>query len=344
MIKAILKKAASLPGAYQLNRHLTRHRPAILMYHGLTTNPDLEDWTQVDVNDFMAQMHYLRHHYHPVSLRKVYTMLQTGRIEPHAVALTFDDGYKSNFDLALPILKDLNIPATVFVASDFILRHEKHHRYLWPDFITALLKSYPHDNIDLGRFNLGQYDLSSSRTIYRSRSEICEILKSVASSRKDEVVSSLYDRFGDNIDHDSFPDYCPMSMEEVRKLSAESLITIGAHSRSHPILSQLETDDLHDEIVGGKTDLEELTGSPVTEFAYPNGRWCDIDNRVVDLAARHFLCAVTTEAGLNHAGQDKYLLRRIGIGRNLSVSEFGAILSGAYYWGQKTISRLQDAG
>jgi len=340
MIKTLVKKAAAMPGLSAFPRHITRHRPAILMYHGLSGNPETQDWTQVRIDDFKTQMRYLRDHCRPVSLGHLAAFLETGDIAPHSVAVTFDDGYKSNYDSAYPILKELGIPATIFVTSGFILQREEHHRYLWPDFITALLKTRAGQKLDLEDYGFGQYDLTSPRNIYASREALCEHLKSIAATETDRIILDLYKKHNESLDHARFADYRPMTAEQLRSLASGDLVTIGAHSRTHPILSRLAPDMLEEEIVGSKRDLEEMTGAEITEFAYPNGRRQDINGEAYELTTRNFDCAVTTEAGLNPIGHDKYLLRRIGIGRNLGIPEFKTQLSGIYYMFQKKITGI----
>jgi peptidoglycan/xylan/chitin deacetylase (PgdA/CDA1 family) len=200
------------------------------------------------------------------------------------------------------------------------------------------------ENLDLREYGLGQFDLTSKRNIYKARNQIIEYLKASHSVRKDEIVSALKADFGDRIDHDRFEDYLPMSVEEVKHISQDGLVTIGAHSRNHQILSRLGVEALSDEIVGSKQDLAEITNTEIVEFAYPNGRMSDINQQVVDITRRHFDCAVITEVGLNRPGDNKYLLRRIGIGRNMSLRKFRAILSGVYFWTRRKTGRLQEAG
>ncbi len=343
MIRALIKKTAGLSGPGKIIRYVTRFNPRILMYHGLTENPTTREWTQVAIDTFKEQMQYLRQFFHPVSLREMVAMLESGKIEPHAVTVTFDDGYKSNYDLAYPILKELGIPATIFITSRFVMPQSNRYLYLWPDLISVILKSHAPTAIDLDDLSLGQYNLSSERNIYSAHNEICERLKSVASTDNENVVAALYERFGDTIDDNRFSDFSPMTPENVRRLAADDLITIGAHSQNHPILSRLEPARLEEEIVGSKRDLEEITGVSISEFAYPNGRWRDINREVVEITARHFECAVLTETGLNLTGHNKYLLRRIGIGSNLDFRQYRAMLSGVYYIGQKPIVRLEEA-
>jgi peptidoglycan/xylan/chitin deacetylase (PgdA/CDA1 family) len=335
MTAGLIKKAIAATGGWRPFRWFNRSRPIILMYHGLTNNPAVDDWTQVPVAEFEKQMDFLVRHYRVTPLAELVQGLEAAEFPPYTAAVTFDDGYRSNHSLAYPILKRRRIPATFFVTSGFINNQGMAASYLWPDFVTALALSHPGPTLDLRPLDLGQWQLSSRRTRYDARAVICERLKSLPDPDRQSMIHGLAGEFGGSIDPDRFGDYCPMSPSELRELAADDLITIGAHSRTHPILSRLGRERLIDEVVGSKEDLEAMIGKTVTCFAYPNGRRQDINRDTVTLVAERFDCAVTTEAGVNPAGQNKYLLRRIGVGRNLPLSQFALLISGVRFVLQK---------
>jgi len=338
MSRRLIKKTLGLCGGASLARRLTRYRPRILMYHGLTQDGDVRDWTQVHVDNFRAQMGYLKSAFHPISLEKLVDSLETGDISPLAVAVTFDDGYKSNLELALPILHEFGIPATIFVTSGFIAGESAAPAYLWPDLITMILLSIPENELDLNRLDAGKFAFSTLAERYTARNRLAEYLKTVENHKKDEIVDWMQKTYGRHIAYDRFPHFRPLSLDDLRRLAGNDLVTIGAHSRTHPILSRLKEEDLAPEIVGGKEDLERMTGRMVTQFAYPNGRRQDINKATLDITARHFSSAVTTEAGLSRSGMNKYLLPRIGVGRSLAMPEFRMHLAGIYHMFRKPVT------
>ncbi len=340
MSKRLIKKALGLCGAASIARRVTRRRPRILMYHGLTRDRDIGDWTQVHVDDFRAQMNYLKSAFHPMPLGKLVDSLETGDIPPRAVAVTFDDGYKSNYELALPILRELGIPATIFVTSGFVSGNDSPPAPLWPDLVTMICLSIPDDELDLTRFDVGKFALTTPDNRRASRRRLVEYLKTIPNRRKNDMVDWLRKTYGDRIAYDRFSHLRPLSPDELRHLADDDLITIGAHTRSHPILSRVDADDLAAEIIGGKIDLERMTDREVFHFAYPNGSRRDISDAAVSIAAGHFGSSVTTVPGLNLRGNHKYLLRRIGIGSNLTLGEFKMILSGLYHLYQKPVLSL----
>ncbi len=91
---------------------------SILMYHSIGDN---KAFFTVRPDMFDTQMRYLKERgFSVVPLRALIKKMQTGESVAGYVAITFDDGYKDNFDIALPILKKYGFPATIFVISGLI--------------------------------------------------------------------------------------------------------------------------------------------------------------------------------------------------------------------------------
>lgn len=100
----------------------------------------------------------------------------------------------------------------------------------------------------------------------------------------------------------------------------EGGMEIGAHTRSHPRLRQCSNTQLHDEIAGSKTDLEDVLGAPVTQFCYPYG---DMDDRVADVTrASGYAAATTTRRGRAIIGTDLWRLPRVQVARHHILPQF----------------------
>jgi peptidoglycan/xylan/chitin deacetylase (PgdA/CDA1 family) len=99
-----------------------------------------------------------------------------------------------------------------------------------------------------------------------------------------------------------------MNDNQVRAWHAAGM-EVGAHSRTHPRLTNCTGTELQNEIGGCKFDLETLTGSPVTQFCYPYGDLnVKVSNAVRDAG---FEAATTTQRGRARVGDDPFLFRRI---------------------------------
>ena len=98
----------------------------ILLYHHITTDKftNEESVSLISPSDFRLHMTAIKVHFNPISLRKYYeyVMCDDGSVTlpENPIVVTFDDGYLSNYEIAYPILKSLEIPATIFVVTDTV--------------------------------------------------------------------------------------------------------------------------------------------------------------------------------------------------------------------------------
>lgn len=98
----------------------------ILLYHHIT-NDEFSDWEAISLispKDFRLHMTAIKVHFTPISLREYYNYVacEDGSVDipDNPIIVTFDDGYLSNYEIAYPILKELEIPATIFVVTDTV--------------------------------------------------------------------------------------------------------------------------------------------------------------------------------------------------------------------------------
>ena len=117
-----------------------------------------------------------------------------------------------------------------------------------------------------------------------------------------------------------------MTHDELVEVSGSPLITIGAHSHCHNILTQLSVEDMKDSVRTSKKLLEEWTGRRVRYFSYPNGNFNDA---VVDIVeGLGFECAFTTVSRPWSKEDSAFTIPRIGVGRYDSLESFKIKVSG----------------
>jgi peptidoglycan/xylan/chitin deacetylase (PgdA/CDA1 family) len=109
----------------ELARFCNRAKTMILCYHGITQRlgPDPEDRSAIAVDRslFLSQLNYLKRHYNLIALRDYLVARQSGKPLPrHSVILTFDDGLRNFLTVTAPILKRLDLPATMFLVTDHV--------------------------------------------------------------------------------------------------------------------------------------------------------------------------------------------------------------------------------
>jgi peptidoglycan/xylan/chitin deacetylase (PgdA/CDA1 family) len=274
---------------------------SILIYHRVVPEPDPLVPEQVCANDFDRQLTMLDRWFTVLSLREAVVRLGDGTLPVRAACVTFDDGYADNVTVALPILRKRGVSATFFLAAGFL-----NGKRMWNDSVIETVRRARGDTLDAHCVGLGAIGISS---IDQRRRTIGVLLRSLKYLPVDERQRRV-EEFASGVASE-LPCDLMMTDEQVRRLHASGM-GIGAHTLSHPILARLDNADAEVEIRDSKHRLEALTGTPVTLFAYPNGK-PGIDYRAehVDMVRQlGFEAAVSTAWGVARAGTDVYQLPR----------------------------------
>jgi peptidoglycan/xylan/chitin deacetylase (PgdA/CDA1 family) len=287
------------------------------MYHEvLDDEQNVDAWTVIRASEFRKQMEYLKSHHDVISLDAACELMRNGgRIKAKYAVVTFDDGYSGNRRVVLPIMAELNLPFTVFCATGSI---EQGEPYWWDRVIHSALAC--RKTVMLTDMLLGTYDFDTRLRGEFRWNEIHRLLtdlKSVERQRREQIVNAITRQTGES--QQSGP-LRPMTPKQVRELADAGLATIGAHSHTHDILTQLTPEEAEDNILRSKKKLEAWTGKRVDYFSYPNG---DYSPALMCAAERAgFLAAMSTEERAWRHTDDVYAIPRIGIGRFDSLKKF----------------------
>jgi peptidoglycan/xylan/chitin deacetylase (PgdA/CDA1 family) len=305
-LKAALIEAIGVT-SWMLGRLLSQGRLTVLTYHSVTSAYDpLASFEQITAATFREQMSLVSRHFTVLPLMEAIEHLQRGTLPANALAITFDDGYLNNHDVALPILKSLGLTATFFVSTGYMegglmfndLIMEALRRTRKDDFVVPT-EVDPSGRLELqnapGRVKAFKRLAAYAKYLPDSeRAAFClETWRSLVPSNAAEMPRLM------------------MSAEHVRNLHQQGM-TIGGHSHSHPIFTSCSLDKVREEVILNRDTLHNLIGEPPEVFAYPNGR----ANRDYTLAHARLLeeagyrCAVTTEIGVCCPGMDLYQLPR----------------------------------
>lgn len=332
----MLKPKALLKAAYQsaaagLGYHRWSSRQArlwVLMYHRILPKSDPryaleEPGMVVTPGTFAEQMKILPEFFEPVSLSDWHRRASRGQPLPaKACAITFDDGWQDNHQYALPILRQLSIPATVFAVASMIGTQ----RQFWPNRIARLLGQHfqqLHDS-DSAQWLLAPMVGQSTTP---GREAIAHVIDQCKTHSDDEIEARL-DAIEDKLQIPPPEQADLMSWQQLSEMQASGLVEIGSHTCTHRrLLPTLPEDVLHREIVHSKAVLEDALERPVELFCYPNG---DCSPLALKLVQQHYSLAVTTSSGLNDSHTAAHQLHRMGIHEDMSNSRraFLARLSG----------------
>lgn len=147
---------------YMRKTSLSR-KTVVLMYHEIAEDAnEIEAWTVVRKSDFIRQMEYLSDHFNVVSLEEAIHSMSNGSAEetgkPVAV-VTFDDGYKGNRRVLLPLVESMKIPVTIFVSSRAV---QDGIVYWYDRLINGFQENVP-VKINLSHLSLGLYQINQDR-------------------------------------------------------------------------------------------------------------------------------------------------------------------------------------
>jgi len=280
-----------------------RGRLSILIYHRALAAPDPILHDEIDAATFEKHMALLRVEFNVLPLGEACARLARGALPARAACITFDDGYADNEQVALPILKRLGLPATFFVSTGY-----SDGGFMFNDGVIEVVRRAPVGTYDLSPLGLGSHSLGDSTS---RRAAIDALIRQLKYRPTDER-SALVVRLAAAM-HSTLRTNLMMRPPQIKRLH-DAGMEIGGHTVSHPILAMLDAQQARNEILGGKHRLEEITGAPVTLFAYPNGKpGRDYGLRDVQFVKEAgFTAAVSTIDGVANRGSDIFQLPRFG--------------------------------
>ena len=292
MLKTLLRFAS--PGG-------ARGGLSVLIFHRVLARPDPLRPNEPTADVFEARLRWLNHHCNVVPLAEGLASLRAAALPERAVAITFDDGYADNHDLAAPLLRRWGAHATFFVATGFLDGGR-----MFNDTVIEAVRQASGAVLDLDDLGLGTHAIENADARRGAIDRILRRIKGEKPDRRETLAEAVRERCGAVA-----PRGLMMTSAQVRALHAQGF-AIGAHTVSHPILAETAPDAARHEIATGRAQLERLTGAPVRLFAYPNGRpGRDFGDEHADLVRTlGFEGAVTTGWGAARVGTDRFRIPR----------------------------------
>ncbi|HMQ34077.1 MAG TPA: polysaccharide deacetylase family protein [Chloroflexaceae bacterium] len=265
---------------------------------------------------FAQQVSYLTTRYSVIGVEELIERVRAGRpLPPRAVLLTFDDAYCDFAEHAWPILRRHGAPVTLFVPTAYPDRPER--AFWWDRLYQALAHAGRRDlETPIGRLELGTDE--QRRRAYKG-------LRSYVKSRPHQEAMAYVEQVCAALG-------APQARGEVlgwaalRELAREG-VTLGAHTRTHPLLGRTPLDEVRAEVAGSLRDLEREIGHVHPTFAYPSGSWTDDVERVLEQEG--VALGFTTDPGLNDLREGRALrLRRLNVSLRASLPLLRARLLG----------------
>ncbi|HEY3496208.1 MAG TPA: polysaccharide deacetylase family protein [Polyangiaceae bacterium] len=328
-LASLLYQTGIVRAALALRSSAPRQWVSVLTYHRFPSakGATLFDDEVVDVSAaaFDRQLGTLAQYFTFVGVNELCAFAAGRPIPPNSLAITFDDGYLDNYEIALPILKRHGAKATFFVSTGTIDDRRLH----WWDRIAYIVKRTALDKLKLS---------------YPYELDISLADRALAQQRLLRIVKTYHgldlDRFLDELGvaarvawsaqlESAFAERMIMTWDHVRELKSAGM-DVQSHTRTHRVLATLGPSALVDELAGSRADLAREIGEAPRALAYPVGNEIDTNSPVraaLELAGYEVGLSNGTGANLVDASVDRYNIRRHAAGLELSETYLLAMLT-----------------
>lgn len=284
----------------------------------------------VTPESFRQHVNTLKQYFNIIKLSDWIQLKLDGKELPaRACAITFDDGWADNFEFAFPILKEANVPATIFLVSGMIGTND----VFWPErlahIVTVVSSDYPqywsHPELEWLQKHSTNYHFSETPP---TQEELSELIAN-AKNYSDQEIHNKLDQIENTLQLKP-ENHSPslLNWQQLDEMVGSGLVEAGSHTCHHVRLNKdTPIKLLENEIVNSREEIEKHLGQKVKTFCFPNGDFCP---EALTIIKQNYKGAVTTQSGWNTADTDNHLLRRIGIHQDVAEdrTSFLARISG----------------
>ena len=286
----------------------------ILTYHSFCTDWPRGLFNSLPIDRFEQQIRFLKKHFKLVSLTQGMDYLQQGISDDKPwVSITIDDGFQDNYIYAWPVLRRYNVPATIFLVTDFI----DNNRPPWPTQLTEILERTPKQTMEIP-FRANLKNLAKRSLVLRQLKEDWSFLVPLERFEKLDTLRS-------HLKIDEETRYPALTWDQIKEMHSTG-ICFGSHTIYHSILPKMNNQITKREIQDSRQRIEEQLQEPCQVFSYPDGKYSDVAKNI--LKAENFQIAISQDSGINRKGSDPLTQRRIEIPFHDPLISFMARVSG----------------
>jgi len=316
-------------------RRVMRPRFAILCYHRVGRG-GVPIYSGLPASVFEAQMRYLRKHYRILSLGDVLQEMAEPRSTEPAVAITFDDGYADLYTQAFPILQRYSVPSTIYLTVGAIDSGE----VAWYDRVFVAFQVAPAKDFVLPLNPPRRIYLETPEGRLRAAVEFITLMRKLPAAEQRAHCARLESAVP--LPSESLSNRM-LTWDQVRQMQAAG-VSLGTHTITHPVVSNLDDADLEWELGESKRILENRIQHHVEDFAFPFGKSEECGQKAISALSRlGYRSAVTTEAGLNVPTTNPFALLRVSFCEERSLKMFALRLSQLFLFPEYSTSMPESS-
>jgi peptidoglycan/xylan/chitin deacetylase (PgdA/CDA1 family) len=333
LVSPLLKRAVypALHHSGVLRRFTSSRGFAVVNFHGVipagySSDNKFLDGNLVRPEALREQLRYLKKHFQVIAPEDFQSCIQRGEaLPPRSVLITCDDGLLNTLTDMLPVLREENVPCLFFVTSASardlpgILWYEELFHLMRGKPIGQLAAMLPADN---GASQAPQNFQAEWWSVIERASRLTAEARAGWMTEARAYCGPQPVR--------SEKRYRLLNVSELRKL-ADAGMTIGAHTRTHPVLSLASEEETWREIVDSKVEIERALGRPVWAFAYPFGNPATIGEREFRVAREAgYSCGFLNVEQWAGEESNQFAIARTHVTADMTLPEFAAHLSGVH--------------
>jgi len=282
VIKSIIKKSFLSIGGEKILR-LSNQTPRVLFWHGVDINPhksiELESISHID---FEKQLAYLMKYFNIISMETFHNNYIKNQLGKKDIVLTFDDGYKNNLQVLLPIMIKHNLPFTVFISTNHISTGK-----LFPTSILRLLIYGSSLNVINIPSIQKSFNINTDEEKRHTSIEISILLKTLSNEEVNKICQEMIQNISkeEYIElKNKYKSLQPLNWNEVKELVKHG-VTIGSHCMDHICCHDNQSKEtIQFQISESKKIIEEKLDIKCDYFAYPNGNYTSFSDTCVEEA------------------------------------------------------------
>ena len=280
----------------------------VLLYHrAALVDPD--PW-RLAVRPVHLEEHLaiIARHARPTTVASLLDAMNEGEIPERTVVVTFDDGYGDLATAVRPRLDRDGVPATMFLVSRAIGRDRE---FWWDALARALLgPTVPPGSLHLTIGGVPRaWDIAEAPSRADAHRDVWAALRACAPVERDRLAEEVLSWAG--LPSVARPSHRTLTGEELTALATDGLVEIGTHTANHPWLAGLTPAGQAQEVLDGRSELEDRIGRRVATFAYPHGGRDDIGGSADAVRAASLTTAFLAVPGLVRPRTDRFALPRL---------------------------------
>ena len=308
-------------GLFRLARHVTRHGLRIICYHGFAVAEEYKYRSTLFIRDdfFRKRVKYLRREGYPIlPLRDALDALAAGRLPPCATVITMDDGWRGVYTVGLPLIRELEIPVTVYVTTYYVENRMPVYTVTVSYLFWRATPRLVHLPRGIGTFDLDCEAAKAEEAAQHFGAALppgdrLEFLK--------ELAAALDVSFHEIESQHLFE---VMDEQQLRGLAAAGVdIQLHSHRHQWPLYDK---EMVESEVAENRRFLQRVVSYPLDHFCYPSGVYGL--HQAEWLAELGVKSATTIDPGLNYSHTSRFALRRLVDGGPVSEIEFAAEMTG----------------